>query len=399
MPVGVRPTEERTAPERWRAIPRGWRIVLLIAAAIVVAELGLSVLDGIVGSSPAGNQSSSSYGTTSAGLGAVSHLLSDHGHPIVQLTKPVSSSHLPENATLYIVDPAGWSAGDSAAVASFVDRGGHVVLAGQPPSAALLRAMFATAHPPTWLPAADATAHPVGSSPLVAGISSVTSGPQGSLTSLGSVHVILSGRGRVFGVAGGPTSSGPPPSVLVASGTFLTNASLDRLDNAALALNLAGPSTRTVVFDEYDHGYGRTGTGLSGLPIWWRTGLALALAAIIIWMISAARRFGPVQKTERSLIPARVDYADAMATALATLPGDRLGQTVAPLRDEARRLLCRRAGVWTTADDAAVHEAARAAAVPEEVVTAVLSPGGATLDPIGLGSAMAWLETHTGSRR
>jgi hypothetical protein len=179
----------------------------------------------------------------------------------------------------------------------------------------------------------------------------------------------------------------------------LTNASLDRLDNAALALNLAGPSTRTVVFDEYDHGYGRTGTGLSGLPIWWRTGLALALAAIIIWMISAARRFGPVQKTERSLIPARVDYADAMATALATLPGDRLGQTVAPLRDEARRLLCRRAGVWTTADDAAVHEAARAAAVPEEVVTAVLSPGGATLDPIGLGSAMAWLETHTGSRR
>jgi Domain of unknown function (DUF4350) len=398
MPVGLAPTDEQSAGERWRAIPRGWRIVLFMVAVIVAAELGLSVVDGIVGSAPAGNQASSSYGTTSGGLGALSQLLSARGHPVVRLTTPVSSTHLPAGATLFIVDPAGWTSGDSAAVASYINRGGHVVLAGQPPSTALLRAMFATTAP-TWQPVSGSTAHPVGSSGLVAGISSVTAGPQGSLRSVRSVHVILTGNGRVFGVAGGPAGISAPQSVLVASSTFLTNAWLDQADNAAFALNLAGPSNRAVVFDEYAHGYGRTGTGLSGLPLWWRTGLALALAAILAWMLSAARRFGPVQKPERDLIPARVEYADAMATALATLPADRLNETMAPLRHEARRLLCRRAGVWTSADDAAVHEAARAAAVPEEVVAVVLAPGGTPPDPIGLGSAVAWLETHTESRR
>jgi hypothetical protein len=261
--------------------------------------------------------------------------------------------------------------------------------------------MFGMGSVPRWQPAPAGTAHAVGSSPLLDGVERVSAGTQGSIATPGSARVILAAADhRLFAVTGNAVPTGGPQSVLLASSTFMTNAALDRDDNAALALNLAGPPSRAVLFDEYDHGYGRTGTGLAGLPVFWRWGLALALAAIIVWMLSAARRFGPVQRPDRVMIPARVEYADAMATALATLPADRLGETVAPLRAEARRLLCRRAGVWTSADDAEVLAAARAARVPEHVTAPILEPGvpGPDPDPISIGTALAWLESTTGSR-
>jgi len=201
----------------------------------------------------------------------------------------------------------------------------------------------------------------------------------------------------VFGVAV-TTSSGGPNSVFLASSTFMTNAALAHDDNAAFALNLAGPSGRGVAFDEFDHGYGLTGTGLAGLPVWWRWGLGLALLAVVVWMISAARRFGPVQAAERELIPTRVEYADALAANLASLPADQLASAVEPLRKEARQLLCRRSGVLTTVGDEEVRAAASAARVPEHVMAGVFEVTGSTGDALDLGGAVAWLETHKGAR-
>jgi hypothetical protein len=178
----------------------------------------------------------------------------------------------------------------------------------------------------------------------------------------------------------------------------MTNAALAEHDNAAFAINLAGQTSQRVVFDEFDHGYGRTGTGLAGLPEWWRWGLALVLAAVVMWIFSAAHRFGPVERPARQLIPPRVEYANAMATVLAALPEDRLGKAMEPLRTEARLLLCQRSGMWTTADDAAVLAAAEGALVPEDVTRTVLEKPDSTLDVLSLGRALAWLETHTGRR-
>ena len=232
---------------------------------------------------------------------------------------------------------------------------------------------------------------------MVAGIAQV-SGGDGSIASTGAAVTVLAGTHSVFGVSSPGPISAVPPSVFLASSAPLTNAFLADQDNAALALNLAGPASRSVVFDEYDHGYGRTGGGLAGLPVWWRWGLALALGAVVVWMLSAARRFGPVEAADRTLIPPRVAYADAMATILAALPDKQHAGAVRPLQDEARALLCRRAGVSAATEPADLVTAARATAVPDPVLSAVLGAPASDADLIALGSALAWLETHTGGR-
>jgi hypothetical protein len=278
-----------------------------------------------------------------------------------------------------------------------VAEGVHVVLAGQPPSDALLTAMFDTPAIPRWRIEPAGVTRSVGSTSLVAGVTFVSSGFVGSIDPAGRTTPILVGRHLVFGVAG-ETSSAVQDNVFLASSTFMTNDALADRDNAAFVLNLAGPPNRTAVFDEFDHGYGRTGTGLAGLPQWWRWGLGLALAAVVVWMVSAARRFGPVQRTERALIPARVEYADAVAANLAALPEAQLDRALEPLRQEARQLLSRRSGVPMAAGDEEIRTAARSTGVPEAVMAGALDAAHSADDALNLGGALAWLETHKGAR-
>jgi hypothetical protein len=299
---------------------------------------------------------------------------------------------------LFVLDPVGWTSADTGSVHQFLEAGGHVVVAGAPPSQALLTTMFGARTSPRWQPSPSGTAHSVGSSPVVAGITQVSGGNAGSIASAGSAVTVLVGAHSVFGVSSPGLISEAPASVFLASSTPLTNAFLADQDNAALALNLAGPASRSVVFDEYDHGYGRSGGGLAGLPVWWRWGLTLALGAVVVWVLSAARRFGPVEAADRALIPPRVAYADAMATILAALPDKHDAGAVRPLHDEAHTLLRRRAGVGTTTEPAEVVAAARAAAVPDQVLSAVLAVPASDADLVALGNALAWLETHSGGR-
>jgi hypothetical protein len=232
--------------------------------------------------------------------------------------------------------------------------------------------------------------------PVVAGVGEVSSGPTGSLVPAGRAVPILAGSRLTFAVADGTT--GQPRAVELASSAPLTNALLAQRDNAALGLNLAGPTGQPVVFDEYDHGYGRVGGGLAGLPSWWRWGLGLALAAVVVWMLSASRRFGPVERATRPLIPARVAYADALASALAALPDTQLVDSVQPLQDEARTLLCRRSGMPGSVDDATLVSAAHGARIPDEVVAPVLRRPASGSDVVALGRALAWLDAQGGRR-
>jgi hypothetical protein len=389
---------QKTAAERWRKIPWRWRAVLVVLGALVVAQLGVSLVSGIVGSAPAGNPSSSSFATTPTGLAALAQLMNDNGHRIDRLTRPVSDSALQIGSTLFIVDPSGWTKADSAAVRRFVGSGGHVVLAGKPPDTALLAAMFGTNDVPRWQDTSLTVAHAVGSTSVVKGVSLVSTGQAGSISAAGSARPILVGSHGVFAVSGESTVQGFPQAIFVAASAPLTNTDLAQRDNAAFALNLAGPPAAPVAFDEFDHGFGRTGGGLAGLPSWWRWGLGLALGAMIIWLLSAGRRFGPVEAASRQLIPPRMAYADALAAVLAALPDRRLFDSLEPLRTEARQLLCRRSGVQATTDDDELTAAARRTGVPDHVVSSVLDRPDSSSNAVALGAALAWLETHTGVR-
>jgi hypothetical protein len=379
------------AGERWSAIPRRWRVVLLAAAALMAIELSLSFVGGIAGSPPAGSQGSSSYGTSGTGLAAYGQLLSARGHSVVRMTRPLSSLDLPAGSTLMVVDPTGWTRGDTASVERLLRSGGHVVLTGPPPGDGLGGALFGAGALPRWTDRASGVARPVGGSPVTAGVDTVSSGGDGSFRTPGSAHPVLVGAHGTLAVT---NASGTV--VALASSAPLTNALLDQRDNAALGLNLARPGSAPVVFDEYDHGYGRAGRGLAGLPSWWRWGLGLALAAVLVWLVSAARRFGPVERPDRELIPARIVYADALASALSAVPPAQLLETVDPMQREARALLCRRSGLPAAVDDTVLVSAAHGAGVPDPVVASVVQRPTSGSDVLALGRSLAWLESHTG---
>jgi len=395
VPFGVEQTDRRTASERWRAVPVGWRVVVVAVAVVVAVELASSFVTGISGGAPAGDQASSSFGTGPSGVAAMAQLLTDRGHRVVEEVRPLPDVAFPPGSTLFVIDPASWSAADTASVVRLTRSGGRAVVVGQPPSAGLTRQLFAGESVPRWVPRPSGVAVPTGTSSLTTGLSSVSSGPSGSFSATPGTTV-LAGPGGALATS--PDRLSPAPTAaLVASNKPLSNAMLARRDNAAFALNLAGPASRTVVFDEYDHGYGRSGTGLAGLPRWWRWGLGTALLAIIVWMLSASRRFGPVEPAARALVPPRVDYIDALASVLGARRGDRLTSTVAPLRAEGRHLLCRRAGVRDDAPDGEVVAAARAARLPEEVIDALTGPGSASSsEAVRAGRAVAWLESRRG---
>lgn len=397
---GVRHEERPSVSERWRATPLRWKVVIILVGAFVAGQTALGLAGGIVGGSPAGSGPSSSFDTSQAGTAAFAQLLTERGYRVDRSTVPLDQATVPAGSTLFVIDPSTWSAADTRAVVDVLRAGGRVVVAGQPPGDGLVPALFGSADPPVWSPqratgGAAAVVTPTSTSPLTAGVSSVdlSFDPTGSIQPAGSATPVLSGPGGAFAVAASGAAS-RPDAVLLASSTPLLNASLDRADNAALALDLAGAPSATVVFDEYDHGYGRHGSGLAGLPVWWKWALGTALLGLIVWVLSAARRFGPVEPAGPARIPPRIAYADSVATLLAALPAERRVEALGPLVSEGRALLCRRAGVPPTSSDGALAEAATAAGVPAEVSLSILDPH--HTDLVTAGHALAWLESSTG---
>jgi hypothetical protein len=197
------------------------------------------------------------------------------------------------------------------------------------------------------------------------------------------------------------TTVGRGTLVLLASSAPLQNAQLAEVDDAAFALDLAAPTAAPVAFDEYDHGLGRAGTGLAGLPAHWKAGLVLVLLAALVWMWSAARRFGPPQQAERELIPPRVAHVDAMASLLATGSTDRLAAAASPLRQQGRARLRRvlRAEPGTTDEQlAALARAGGTSSLSPEVITALLVTPRSAEDIVAEGRAFVALDRDSRPR-
>ena len=124
--------------------------------------------------------------------------------------------------------------------------------------------------------------------------------------------------------------------VLLADTSPLTNAFLGDADDAALGLAIAGPASRQVVFVESVHGYGRA-TGLSALPTGWKVALAGLLVAALVLMVARGRRFGPPERADRPLSPARREHVDAVAATLRRT--HKPDEAAAPIRAALRARL------------------------------------------------------------
>ncbi|HWD70132.1 MAG TPA: DUF4350 domain-containing protein [Solirubrobacteraceae bacterium] len=113
------------------------------------------------------------------------------------------------------------------------------------------------------------------------------------------------GRGRVIGI--------PDPR-------FLENDELARADNAFRALNVVGPPSRPVFFDEAIHGYG-SATGLAALPERWWFAFALLALALAAFALSRAMRLGGSDPVAPPAASPRAAYVEAMADALVRSSG------------------------------------------------------------------------------
>ncbi len=384
-----------SAGDRWRAVPRRWRMVVIVVVAVVGVDLASSAVSGLGSSGQGASGPSSAYDASASGTEAFAQLLVARGYTVVRLTVPLDRARLPDGATLFVLDPATWTGADTTAVAGALHRGGRVVLGGPAPGPGVLRILLAAPSSLRWRSEAVGAVRPLSAGPLVRGITTVVSPGSGSFvpssTGTGPGVELLGGPGGVLAVDARASGT----LVLLASSSPLRNGGLGDADNSAFALNLAGAPRSTVVFDEYDHGFGRPGAGLAGLPASWRWGLGIALLAVVVWILSAIRRFGPPEEPDRVMIPARVHYVDAMATLLSTRPIDELAGAVAPVRDEARRRLWRRLGLAEgTPDDIAADALRQHPEILASVGSAhaALGPQHSAHDLVALGTALSQLD-------
>ena len=386
--------EAGSVAERWRRLPRRYQVTWVVIGAIVLFEIASSLVSGLgsAGSGAAGP--SSSYDSSPTGTEALAQLLSQRGHQVVRQTVALSSASPPAGASVFVLDPVSWTNADTGALVHLLHQGHRVVLGGEPPKAGILRAVLDTEAVPQWQSEAAGPVRPIVDVADDAGVSTVSSPGAGTYrlgTVNGTITLVGGPRGALALLATGA------PLVLLASSSPLQNGTIATDDNAAFALDLAGSGT--VVFDEYDHGFGHPGSGLAGLPARWRWGLGIALVAVVISILSAARRFGPPAVRQRALIPARVEYVDAMATDFSARRADELAEVVAPVVDEARRLLTARAGVDPAAPVAVAAEALARYPMPQEdasaLVHAVASSPRTPEDVVALGRVVARLERDT----
>jgi hypothetical protein len=180
------------------------------------------------------------------------------------------------------------------------------------------------AAPPAWAARGSTQARPSGAGPEVSGVTLVhasgsgawTGDPRGAALLIGVRGTLLERR-RI----------GAGAVELLADASPVENAFLASADNAQLALNLAGPGRRPVLFAEALHGF-TTATGLAAIPPrWWILGIGLGLAGVL-WAIGRARRLGPPEPSPPPAAPPRTAYVDALASALVRA---RDSQTLAEL--------------------------------------------------------------------
>jgi hypothetical protein len=331
----------------------GIAVAMLVSVLIILNLLARTLDESVGGRQPRG-QPGSSYATTGHGLAAYETLLAEYGHPVTRQRGPLAESDLDPDDTLVVLQPQVVTDEDTAAMLRFVTDGGRLVVGGQAPT--YLRGLRDV--PPQWNPAGPTRYEQL--DPALGAARVVETAGRGSWSETGDRRDLVRADDAVL-VTEEPVGEGS--IVYVADPSFVANERLDRADNAAVALALAGDEGRRVVFAEGVHGYeGRSGLG--AIPVRWQAAfLGIALAALaFVW--SRGRRLGPPDRQARELPPPRALYVDALARTLART-GDRTHATE-PLRASLRQQIAARGGLSHDASDDDVDRAARALGLTED---------------------------------
>jgi uncharacterized protein DUF4350 len=369
--TGVRLPESGGKGTPVRRLGGGPARLAVIAGAVL---LGMAVLSSFLpgGGGQGGGSPSSSFSHRPDGASAWAELLSRFGRDVERLRGDLDAAPLDPTATLVVLDAPDLSEGEAEALGEFVRRGGHLVVGGAGAEDWLGAVV---GEPPVLADEGSRTASPVGDprAPEIEGVRTVRAGRRGSWEVPGDLRPVLAGdegRGPVIVAAG---DSGSGRVVALADPKLVQNGFLASDDNAALALGLAGPAGRVVLFAEGAHGYGDS-EGLGALPRRWRlalTGLGLAAG---LWLYGRSRRLGPPEDEARALPPPRWAYVDAVTGTLARTR--RLQEAAEPVRRQARELIARRTGLPPDAGPEDLYQAAiRLGVPPDEAAAALGSPG------------------------
>jgi Domain of unknown function (DUF4350) len=360
---------------RSRAARAGLAIVALVVAINVVG----AAIDALT-PSPSG-PASSSFATRSEGLAAWAELARGAGVPVRALRDPPSRTSLAGGGTVAVMDAGELTDAEARALRAFAERGGRVIAGGQP--GLWTRRLLSTKSPPAWKGDGPKTARTLAAAPESAGVRSVRTSGDGRWPKPGGAQRVLAGdEGTLLLLE--PTGRGR--IALLADTSPLQNGLLGEADNAAFALALSGRGPLTFV--ESVHGYGPA-TGLAALPA--RFGWALiglALAALVL-MVARGRRLGPPEPERRDLPPPRRAYVDALAATMAR--GKAREEAAAPVREEARRRLARRAGLGPDADVEAWRAAALGAGLAEAEARALTGRAEDDETVVATGRALAAL--------
>jgi hypothetical protein len=335
-----------------RLIALGAVVLLVLIALRVAGELSR---DDQRAQTPAG----SSYAYGSYGVSAYATMLARSDHQVVRLRDRLRDLDLDPRLTVVLLWPDAITSADAAALRRFLRSGGRLVVADEQPGSWLGAVV---PDPPTWEPAPLGVTRALAPVPETSGVRTLAAGVSGHFAAAGSAAAVA---GNAAGALAAVRQVGRGRAVLLADASPLVNSRLAQRDDAAFALALAGGG-RPVAFVESVHGYGRA-SGWGALPARLRGGLALLGVAGAALVLSRGRRLGPAQPQGRALAPARSEYADGLAGALVRTGAT--GEAIAPVVEEARRLLATSAGTGAEG----IRAAALRAGLREDEARAIAS--------------------------
>jgi Domain of unknown function (DUF4350) len=351
----------------------------LAVLGVIVAVNAIAALVDAIAPSPSG-PASSSFATKPGGLAAWAELARKHGVVVRGLRDSPADARLGSSGTVAVMDAGNLTGDDARALRAFARRGGRVIAGGEP--GGWTATLLGDSARPGWEDDGPETVKRTGDVPETANVNEVKTAGDGRWKQRGELGSLLmvrpAGRGRI---------------ALLADTSPLQNRLLDRADNAAFALSLGGRGPLTFV--ESVHGYGPQ-RGLAAIPARFGWALIGLLLAALVFMVARGRRLGPPERERRELAPPRRAYVDSLAATMAR--GKDREEAVAPVREEARRRLARRAGIREDAPDEAWLEAARAAGLDDDEARAL--SGWARDDDavVATGRALAALATPEGRR-
>lgn len=346
---------------RW--MPKGPWLWLAAFVALVVALNLAAIIESALRPEPSG-RNGSAYATQPRGAAAWVELLERAGHPVTLLRDRPAEARLDPSTTVVVLEARDLDADDRVAFGKFLVSGGRLVVAGDDPASWIHELV----RPPRWTFSGRRSVAPVAPVPETAGVRTVATSGAGGFADPGDALPVLGSAPALMVV----TTVGSGRAILLADSAPLENRLIGHADNAALALALAGPKDRKVVFVESVHGFGRA-TGLAALPWRWRIALiGLGLAALL-WLLARARRFGPAEDLGAAPAPARREHVEALALSLRRAKDREVA--LEPVRAQARAQVIRRAGLAPGAADDDVREAAVRLGYADDEVAAMAGDG------------------------